>query len=337
MRAIDLETKVIIAVDQLRAGQHVEHDLIECKRNWPQEHKARQLAGSLNRAGGDPVIYIIGIDEKTGDVHDVSGTDIHDWWSQIVPQFDHTPPELVRHLNVQVGDGGEHVVAVAVASDRACPYVVKTGKGNQSFEVLMREGTGTRSARRDELLRISLPTVSLPEVIALEGQLYAEYAPKVHGSTAAEMRYNQDEGLYCTGSVRLYFAHNGREATTLPTHGMKGSLLIDGEAFKVAVRPDVPAQDKPSPAAAPIVTRDGITISGSGAARFALSLHDFPPSDKERLRTSKQLRLDLELEVIGGLKPIKISATIHKDNGEEEKNLYQEILGSWSYQHSGLS
>ncbi|MGP4032825.1 hypothetical protein [Pseudarthrobacter sp. 1C304] len=143
MRAIELEARVITAVDQIRARQPVEHDLIECKRSWPQEMKARQLAGSLNRAGGDPVLYIIGIDEKTGEIHDVSGTDILDWWSQIIPQFDHTPPELVRHLNVQVCEAGEHVVAVAVASDRA-PYVVKTGSANPSLEAPMREGTDTR-------------------------------------------------------------------------------------------------------------------------------------------------------------------------------------------------
>jgi hypothetical protein len=112
MRAIDLETRVHTAVDQIRAGQQ---------------------------------------DEKTGDIHNVSDTDILDWWSQIVPQFDHTPPELVRHLNVQVGEDGEHVVALAVSSDRA-PYVVKTGSANPGLEVPMREGTGTRSARRDELL-----------------------------------------------------------------------------------------------------------------------------------------------------------------------------------------
>ncbi|MGX1161304.1 hypothetical protein FBY31_0323 [Arthrobacter sp. SLBN-100] len=76
MRAIDLEARVISAVDQIRSGQSVENDFIECKRDSPKENKARQLAGSLNRAAGDPVVYIIGIDEKDGAVHDVAGTDI---------------------------------------------------------------------------------------------------------------------------------------------------------------------------------------------------------------------------------------------------------------------
>jgi hypothetical protein len=172
MRPIDLEAKVISAVDRIRGGQSAEHDLIECKRDWPQENKARQLAGSLNRAGGDPVIYIIGIDEKTGAVHDISKTDVLEWWAQMTPKFDQLPPEMVRHMSVPVGEGGEHVMAVAFASDRA-PYLVKTGSANPSLEVPMREGTGTRTARRDELLRLLLPAVRLPRVVVLEAAIKA--------------------------------------------------------------------------------------------------------------------------------------------------------------------
>jgi hypothetical protein len=215
MRAIDLEARVITAIDKIRAGQLVEHDFIECKRSWPQENKARQLAGSLNRATGDPIIYIIGVEEKTGEVHDVSDTDVLDWWAQIVAKFDQAPPEMVRHISVQVGEGNEHVVAVAIASDRA-PYVVKTGVANPSLEVPMREGTGTRSARRDELLRILIPTTRLPEVISLEGNLHAEYIPRFGPSFGEGRAVAQEERLYCR-ILRLYFARDGREPATLPT------------------------------------------------------------------------------------------------------------------------
>lgn len=177
MRAIDLEARVIAAVDRIREGKLVEYDLIECKRDWPQDSKARQLAGSLNRAGGDPVIYIIGIDEKTGEVFDVSGTDVLDWWAQMTPQFDQLPPEMVRHVSVSVGDKGEHVWADAFASDRA-PYVVKTNLAKPRLEVPMREGTGTRTARRDELLRLLIPTITVPRAIVVEATFTVEdHAP----------------------------------------------------------------------------------------------------------------------------------------------------------------
>lgn len=37
MRAMDLETRVVTAVDQIRDGKSVEHDFIECKRDWPTD------------------------------------------------------------------------------------------------------------------------------------------------------------------------------------------------------------------------------------------------------------------------------------------------------------
>ena len=161
------------AVDQIRKGQQVETDFIECKREWPEDKKARQLAGSLNRAAGDPVIYIIGLDEKTGLVTDVSGIDVLNWWNQIVPKFDQTPPEIARHMDVVVDSSGEKVVALVFASDRA-PYVVKTGSANPSFEIPIREGSGTRSAHRDEILRMLMPTVKVPTAANLQGQFFAE-------------------------------------------------------------------------------------------------------------------------------------------------------------------
>ncbi len=52
---------------------------------------------------------------------------------------------------------------------------------------------------------------------------------------------------------------------------------------------------------------------------------------------SKTLLLNVELDVLGETKPIKVSATMQKDKGQELKTEYQEILGNWSYQHAGLS
>lgn len=233
MRAIDLETRVITAVDQIRAGKSVEHDFIECKRDWPKENKARQLAASLNRAGGDPVIYIIGIDEKTGEVFDVLGTEVSDWWGQITPKFDQTPPEMVRHIPVPVGDEGAQVMAVAFASDRA-PYVVKTGVANPSLEVPMREGTSTRTARRDELLRLLIPTATVPQAVILDAELYVEYYPEVpervhpvNGNTMGA----QKEDVHSFGSLRAYIEHNGKDPVTFPAHGMKGRLIVNGQSF----------------------------------------------------------------------------------------------------------
>ncbi|MGM9474694.1 hypothetical protein ACS5PJ_22205 [Pseudarthrobacter sp. YS3] len=337
MRAIDLEARVITAVDRIRDGQHVEDDLIECKRSWPQEHKARQLAGSLNRAGGDPVIYIIGIDEKTGAVHDVSDTDILDWWNQIVPQFDHTPPELIRHLNVQIGEGGEHVVAVAVASDRA-PYVVKVGKGNQVLEVPMREGTGTRSARRDELLRMLIPAVRLPQVLVLDAYLRADYYPAAKGGSS--------ERMHVGGQLRLYVEHNGDRIITLPAHGMRGQLTIGSDEFDLAVSP--PGEEASVPTG-PSHFRfkrpsDGIILDAPRAVPLGLTVRDMQPEHAALFGSADELEVDVALEVLHAVKSLKFKIVLHRDR---ESNLGKDGVvdgvftqsfspGNWAFKHAGV-
>lgn len=347
MRAIDLEARVITAVDQLRAGQHVEHDLIECKRSWPQEQKARQLAGSLNRAGGDPVIYIIGIDEKTGKVHDVSDTDILDWWSQIVPQFDHTPPELVRHLNVQVGDDGEHVVAVAVASDRA-PYVVKAGKGSQLFEVPMREGTGTRSARRDELLRLLIPTITVPQAVVLEAGLFVEYYPEVperqHPTNRTKIRAQQ-ESVHSFGSLRIYVEHNGKDPVTFPAHGMRGRLVADGESHALKVRQSREATSiKGSTdllAATP--TRDGVTLTGPKGVTIDVEIADLGTENIFRLEGATSVTYEIEMDVLHASKPLRVEVQLSPEQDpypdvdpDGIREDYQKVIGRWGFNHPGL-
>lgn len=341
MRPIDLEAKVITAVDQLRAGQHVEHDLIECKRSWPQEQKARQLAGSLNRAGGDPVIYIIGIDEKTGKVHDVSDTDILDWWSQITPQFDHTPPELVRHLIVPVGENGEHVVAVAVASDRA-PYVVKAGKGNQNFEVPMREGTGTRSARRDELLRLLIPTVSVPPAVVLKAGLYIEHYPAAVEKRLpnGQIMSGQEEGVHVSGSLRVYFEHNGKDLVTMPAHGIRGRLVMDDLNFALKVRQtpgltNYGGSTNLTMAAPP----DGVTLMGPQAVSFNIEVPELGTDDLFEFELAKTVTFEVEMDVLHASRPLRASVTLARNEDDDNGHLnsdYQRLIGAWGFGHPGL-
>lgn len=307
MRPIDLESRVISAVDRIRGGQLVEHDLIECKRDWPQENKARQLAGSLNRAGGDPVIYIIGIDEKTGKVHDISGTDVLDWWGQMTPKFDQFPPEMVRHISVPVGDSGEHVVAVAFASDRA-PYLVKTGSANPSLEVPMREGTGTRTARRDELLRILIPAVRLPRVVVLEANLKGKYVPPPMGRP-------NDEELKCFGELRIYVEHEGERAVTFPAHGMRGQATINGEKFVLEISPPMETASVPTGPSNFSFQRpsDGVTVTGPRAVSFRLNVRGLTPEHNPMLIAADELEVEIGLDVLHSTKPLKVRVSLARE------------------------
>ncbi|BCW62817.1 hypothetical protein [Arthrobacter sp. StoSoilB22] len=339
MRSIDLEARVISAVDRIRAGQLVEHDLVECKREWPEDNKARQLAGSLNRAGGDPVIYIIGIDEKTGLLHDVSGTDILDWWGQMTPKFDQLPPEMIRHLSVAVGEGAEHVIAVAFASDRA-PYVVKTGSAKPSLEVPMREGTGTRTARRDELLRLLIPSITVPRAVVLEAVLTMEkYLPATDRSIP--LPHNDGTGhqqeIYTFGSVRIYVEHNGKDLVSFPAHGMRGRIVVGDNSFALRVRQSREGTSaEPSRNLTPVTVQyDGVTVNGPGAVSVDVEVADIHPAGATPFERADNVRFEIELEVLHSVRPLRVDVTLNR--AEDDRDSYdsesQSLVGQWSFNH----
>jgi len=68
LRPQQLEARTIELVDLVLAGKRIEDDLVECKGEWPDPQKrsaARQLAGHANKAGSEPILWIIGLDEKS--------------------------------------------------------------------------------------------------------------------------------------------------------------------------------------------------------------------------------------------------------------------------------
>ncbi|MFC9354094.1 hypothetical protein [Arthrobacter sp. NPDC057013] len=342
MRAIDLEARVLTAVEQIRSGKSVEHDFVECKRDWPKEEKVRQLAGSLNRAGGDPVIYIIGIDESSGEIFDVSATEVADWWSQIMPKFDQTPPEMIRHLPIHVGDDGSQVIAVAFASDRA-PYVVKTGQQSPNLEVPMREGTRTRTARRDELLRLLIPTVRVPHAVVLEAGLTVEDHLALPGGvnpvTGSVIRERARE-LFSFGSLRIYVEHDGKDLVTFPAYSMRGRVIAEGESFPLKVRQSRKATSlqgsRDLTAVAP--NYDGVSISGPGAVSLDVQVQ-IDPDDALWFETAQTVAFEIELDVLHAFKPLRVEASLRRNEDATDTystgNKYELLLGQWSFNHPG--
>src|SRR5262249_30446333 len=79
-------------------------------------------------------------------------------------------PEMQWGQNVPIGD--KAVVGMLFDSSRA-PYVVKARVAAET-EVPWREGTRTRSARRQDLIRLLAPTIRLPRVEPIRGELHVD-------------------------------------------------------------------------------------------------------------------------------------------------------------------
>lgn len=216
MRAADLEAWTLTVADRVLAKQPHEDARVELKSEWPVSipKAARQLAGQANAAYGEPILWIIGLREDG-----VVGASQHEqsnWFSQMEAQFDRVAPALLRNIVVPVGS--LCVVALLFETERA-PYVVKNPAGGPiDFEVPWRSATGTRSARREDLLRILVPIQRLPECEVLNAELGSDEHP--------------DPITEPTGSaiwminVEIYITPRSQDRVVIPHHRCMGRLQI---------------------------------------------------------------------------------------------------------------
>ncbi len=262
-----LEAAVITAINQVRAGQPVEDDRIELKREWPDPlKKARQLAGAVNKANGDDVVYIIGVDEKTGEIHSPVNTDVANWWPSMSARFDQVPPDLAHHINVVLGPN-ESVAVLHFSTSRA-PYVVKSSTpGSSALETPIRDGTSTRSARRDELLRLLVPQASVPNLVALSASVQIDW----HAAIGDQL-----ESTSIWGEAYLFVEHIASSSILLPLHEsaatlVAGDVRINMELFYMNSKED--AANRPSFG---VHTRaDGVVATGPGTFNARLSTKQF--------------------------------------------------------------
>src|SRR6266498_182530 len=64
-----IEGRVLNLVERVLNGARIEDFRVECKGTWPSAAKAaRQIAGHANAARGEPILWIIGLDEDNNRV-----------------------------------------------------------------------------------------------------------------------------------------------------------------------------------------------------------------------------------------------------------------------------
>jgi hypothetical protein len=89
-----VEARVQDVVRRIRGGEHPEDDLIDCKYGLPEGHAAaRRIGAQLNASYGEPVLWIEGIDAKSGITKAVRD-DLQEWWGQVEPCFEPPAPAL---------------------------------------------------------------------------------------------------------------------------------------------------------------------------------------------------------------------------------------------------
>ena len=187
-----------MAIDHVRRGQRLEDARIELKRELiPPPKAARRIAGHLNAALGEAALWIVGIDEKTGELVDVP--DHTDWWASVQQSFDGLAPDLT---DLRIPIDGRTVLALQFWPDRG-PFVFRNPE-KDILDVPWRDGTRIRSAKREDLLRLLLPIQRRPDVEILRA------TATLHAGGGRENNFRSDIDLYVTprGDRRVVYPYH---------------------------------------------------------------------------------------------------------------------------------
>jgi hypothetical protein len=172
MRRIDVEEWAFRILERVAAAQSTEDSLVELKSTWPPVREiARQLAAHANSAAAQPIMWLMGVDQKIG-VVPFHAQDAARWRDQLGKEFDGFAP-LFTHYDLDWR--GQPFSALVFETD-AAPFVVlnpnrgQPNSGPFDREVPWREGR-TRSASRAEVIRIARPSARLPIVEVIAGRV----------------------------------------------------------------------------------------------------------------------------------------------------------------------
>ena len=208
MKKQEIEFRVLDIIDCLEKGQPIEDDMVELKTEWPSDHfkAARRIAAHANCSRGEPIMWLIGIDEKTG----VVGADFEElsiWYAKVKSKFDQgLAPNLI---SLAIPYNGKTVVALVFETERA-PYVIRipaTG-GPVTYEVPWREANSTRSARRSDLIKLLYPIQKQPSIEILNGSIELQKA--ISGLSQGAYQWNLN--------MMMYFITYSSETMVFPFH-----------------------------------------------------------------------------------------------------------------------
>lgn len=203
MRSAQLEHWVRQTIEQM----NTEDSRIEFKAQWIDPAKAaRRIAGHCNAAQGEPVLWIFGVDEKTKTVTGVDDQEQSTWWDQVKAQFA-GPTPAVQHLAIAVDD--KQVVALLFDTEQA-PFLTKTPDSKTvTREVPWREATATRTATREELLKILVPRQAMPTLDVIDADANLDKnATTIHAY------------------IHVYAALPFGQAAVLPDHQSSGTIEV---------------------------------------------------------------------------------------------------------------
>jgi hypothetical protein len=309
----------------------VEDARVELKSTWIEPRAAaRRIAGHANALRGQPALWVIGLDERSGTTAGAR-EEFSNWWQQVEAEFDGPAPG-VFDLWVPLGNDG--VTALLFDTSRA-PFVIKNpvrnqpGAGPINLEVPWREGTRVRSARRSELLQLLVPTQSLPTIETLGG-----------AAVAIRDQTKNEAGLLCT--IALYVVPQRDGTLVLPFHKCSGSFTGGGlfsaptPIEHLEMMPEYTMREMPTREIAKInksatvtATNREVLLRGPGVVELALS--GKVASEPERSDT-----LVVNVTIIPAGVEIGVPLEFRLEPKDIPQDLPEQVVGAWDLSGPGL-
>jgi hypothetical protein len=172
-RIYEIENWCLLVIDKVKNQQPIEDSRVELKSDWIDEEKAaRRIAGHANASRGEPILWIIGLDETEG-VVGINSLKFIDWYAKVKSNFDGISPDVI---DLDIVSENKIIKCLYFITERI-PFLVKNsvygkkGGGPVSFEVPWREGTEVRTATRNELIKILSPIPNRPRFEIQDGSI----------------------------------------------------------------------------------------------------------------------------------------------------------------------
>jgi len=322
MRQNDIENWALSIIERVESKQPVEDSRVELKSEWPKDHNkaARQIAGHANAARGQPILWLLGVDEEKG-VTGIHHEEISNWKQSIEAEFDALPPYLT-HLNIPYKNNT--VVALLWETERR-PFLVKNplyGKrkgGTISLEVPWRDAGSTRTAKRMDLLRLLSPVTKNPSFEIIRGEL-----------AISKGEISSTGSPLCTGGLSLdvYIVPGSSDRVVIPCHKCEANLkfIESGLILNLGVLFDTSFSAFPTKHSAPHpppidCTAAEIIINGPGMARI-WTMNPSLSSEQKSLACG-DMEIQAKMLPVGSDIPISIATNL------EQEKTPRGALGRW--------
>lgn len=242
-------------------GRPVEDTRIEVKSVWiDHSPAAHRLAGHANASRGEPIIWILGIDEKKRKVTGVDTFEMDNWIKAVEKYFDGEAPALVTHTNIHIED--KTIVALYFETHLAAPFVVKNSEGGYpQFTVPWRSATRLRAAKREEIIEILRSVVRVPEVRIMGANLTVSVENNEVGTS-----YPQSDKKFFSWklSADLYFTPQTQEKIVIPYALCYANFRVENYgSFRLPIKFSATGES-----ATIVCAASELVISGAGSVRL---------------------------------------------------------------------